>query len=120
MLLKGCQQYIKIKTLLIILHLQYLLSSPQMRIQGPPLSSCLKLHFLWIWNPLIFFNRKYRHYINGFAYTELSANIYFFFFQLIIKDQDEQLDMIGTSVGALKNMSHQIGNELEEQNRCLN
>lgn len=27
--------------------------------------------------------------------------------------------MIGTSVGVLKNMSHQIGNELEEQNRWL-
>ncbi|KAL4219238.1 Syntaxin-6 [Mactra antiquata] len=39
--------------------------------------------------------------------------------QLIIKDQDEQLDMIGSSVGVLKNMSHQIGNELEEQNRML-
>jgi len=37
--------------------------------------------------------------------------------QLIIKGQDEQLDKIGTSVGVLKNMSHQIGNELEEQNR---
>lgn len=39
--------------------------------------------------------------------------------QLIIKDQDEQLDLIGSSVGVLKNMSHQIGNELEEQNRML-
>ncbi|WAR30719.1 STX6-like protein [Mya arenaria] len=39
--------------------------------------------------------------------------------QLIIKGQDEQLDMIGSSVGVLKNMSHQIGNELEEQNRML-
>ena len=29
--------------------------------------------------------------------------------------QDDQLDMIGTSVGVLKNMSHQIGNELDEQ-----
>ena len=37
-------------------------------------------------------------------------------FQLIIKDQDEHLDKIGTSVGVLKNMSHQIGNELDEQN----
>jgi syntaxin 6 len=35
---------------------------------------------------------------------------------MIIKSQDEQLDMIGSSVGVLKNMSHQIGNELEEQN----
>lgn len=41
----------------------------------------------------------------------------FVHFQLIIRDQDEQLDMIGTSVGVLKNMSHQIGSELEEQNR---
>lgn len=39
--------------------------------------------------------------------------------QLIIRDQDDQLDMIGSSVGVLKNMSHQIGNELEEQNRML-
>lgn len=39
--------------------------------------------------------------------------------KLIIKDQDDQLDKIGTSVGVLKNMSHQIGNELEEQNIML-
>ena len=39
-----------------------------------------------------------------------------FSFQLIIKDQDEHLDKIGSSVGVLKNMSHQIGNELDEQN----
>ncbi|XP_061169735.1 syntaxin-6-like [Saccostrea echinata] len=39
--------------------------------------------------------------------------------QTIIKSQDDQLDMIGSSVGVLKNMSHQIGNELEEQNLIL-
>ncbi|XP_048773921.1 syntaxin-6-like [Ostrea edulis] len=38
---------------------------------------------------------------------------------MIIKSQDDQLDMIGSSVGVLKNMSHQIGNELEEQNLIL-
>lgn len=35
--------------------------------------------------------------------------------QLMISNQDEQIDMIGTSVGVLKNMSHQIGNEMDEQ-----
>jgi len=35
--------------------------------------------------------------------------------QLMISHQDDQLDMIGTSVGVLKNASHQIGNELDEQ-----
>lgn len=39
--------------------------------------------------------------------------------QMIIRSQDDQLDMIGSSVGVLKNMSHQIGNELEEQNLIL-
>lgn len=39
--------------------------------------------------------------------------------KLIIQEQDENLDLIGNSVGVLKNMSHQIGNELEEQNRML-
>ncbi|KAL3870279.1 hypothetical protein ACJMK2_038356 [Sinanodonta woodiana] len=38
---------------------------------------------------------------------------------LVIKSQDEQLDLIGNSVGVLKNMSHQIGNELEDQNIML-
>lgn len=33
----------------------------------------------------------------------------------MISNQDEQIDMIGTSVGVLKNMSHQIGNEMDEQ-----
>ncbi|XP_059146453.1 syntaxin-6-like [Physella acuta] len=39
--------------------------------------------------------------------------------KLLIKTQDDQLDMIGSSVGVLKNMSQQIGNELEDQNIML-
>ncbi|GFN88486.1 syntaxin-6, partial [Plakobranchus ocellatus] len=39
--------------------------------------------------------------------------------KLLIRSQDEQLDMIGSSVGVLKNMSQQIGNELEDQNLLL-
>ena len=39
----------------------------------------------------------------------------FFLFQLMIEGQDDQINMIGTSVGVLKNMSQQIGNELDEQ-----
>ncbi|XP_076436254.1 syntaxin-6-like [Babylonia areolata] len=39
--------------------------------------------------------------------------------QSLMAAQDDQLDMIGTSVGVLKNMSHHIGNELEEQNAML-
>ncbi|KAH9512447.1 Syntaxin-10 [Bulinus truncatus] len=39
--------------------------------------------------------------------------------KLLIRSQDDQLDMIGTSVGVLKNMSQQIGNELEDQNIML-
>lgn len=35
--------------------------------------------------------------------------------QLMISNQDEQIDNIGNSVGVLKNMSQQIGNELDEQ-----
>ncbi|XP_078686368.1 syntaxin-6-like isoform X2 [Branchiostoma floridae x Branchiostoma belcheri] len=35
--------------------------------------------------------------------------------QLIVEAQDDQLDMVSGSVGVLKNMSHQIGNELDEQ-----
>ena len=35
--------------------------------------------------------------------------------QLIIKSQDDQLDTIGSSVKVLKNMSHNISNELDEQ-----
>ena len=38
-----------------------------------------------------------------------------FLFQLMIEGQDDQINMIGTSVGVLKNMSQQIGNELDEQ-----
>ncbi|XP_005098867.1 syntaxin-6 [Aplysia californica] len=39
--------------------------------------------------------------------------------QMLIRNQDDQLDMIGSSVGVLKNMSQQIGNELEDQNLML-
>lgn len=39
--------------------------------------------------------------------------------QLIMKTQDENMDLISKSVGSLKNMSQQIGNELEEQNVML-
>ena len=37
----------------------------------------------------------------------------------IIKDQDTQLDLIGESIGALKNMSHSIGEELAHQSNML-
>ena len=33
----------------------------------------------------------------------------------MIEGQDDQINMIGTSVGVLKNMSQQIGSELDEQ-----
>lgn len=33
----------------------------------------------------------------------------------MIRQQDEQLDMIGESVGTLKTVSRQINNELDEQ-----
>ncbi|CAG5129924.1 unnamed protein product [Candidula unifasciata] len=39
--------------------------------------------------------------------------------KLLLRTQDEQLDMIGSSVGVLKNMSQQIGSELEDQNILL-
>lgn len=39
--------------------------------------------------------------------------------QLLMSTQDDHLDMIGSSVGVLKNMSHHIGNELEDQNAML-
>uniref|UniRef100_H2YIF2 t-SNARE coiled-coil homology domain-containing protein n=1 Tax=Ciona savignyi TaxID=51511 RepID=H2YIF2_CIOSA len=35
--------------------------------------------------------------------------------QLIIKEQDDQLELVADSVGMLKNMSRSIGNELDEQ-----
>nr|KAG5699861.1 hypothetical protein BaRGS_034635 [Batillaria attramentaria] len=38
---------------------------------------------------------------------------------LLMTAQDDHLDMIGSSVGVLKNMSHHIGNELEDQNVML-
>ena len=34
---------------------------------------------------------------------------------MMIANQDEQIDMIGSSVGVLKNMSSSIQNELDEQ-----
>ena len=37
--------------------------------------------------------------------------------QQIINQQDDKLDLIGESVGALKAMSHNIGEELENHNR---
>ena len=40
--------------------------------------------------------------------------------KMIIKSQDEQLSTIGTSVQALKNMSNQIGLELDEQSVLVN
>lgn len=39
--------------------------------------------------------------------------------QLIMRTQDDNMDLISKSVGSLKNMSQQIGNELEEQNVML-
>lgn len=33
-----------------------------------------------------------------------------------MRAQDEQLEMVGESVGVLKTMGHRIGDELEEQN----
>lgn len=39
--------------------------------------------------------------------------------QLLMSAQDDHLDMIGSSVGVLKNMSHHIGGELEDQNAML-
>ncbi|XP_018116468.1 syntaxin-6 isoform X2 [Xenopus laevis] len=35
--------------------------------------------------------------------------------QLIMEQQDEQLELVSGSIGVLKNMSHRIGNELDEQ-----
>lgn len=39
--------------------------------------------------------------------------------KLMVKSQDDQLDKIGSSVRVLKDMSHQIGNELDEQSVML-
>ncbi|XP_052093447.1 syntaxin-6-like [Mytilus californianus] len=39
--------------------------------------------------------------------------------QLIMRTQDDNMDLISKSVGSLKNMSQQIGSELEEQNVML-
>jgi len=40
--------------------------------------------------------------------------------QMIIRDQDEQLNLVAGSVGVLKDMSRSIGNELDEQAVILN
>ena len=37
-------------------------------------------------------------------------------FKLMIQAQDDQLDMVGHSVGVLKTMGKRIGDEIEEQN----
>lgn len=39
--------------------------------------------------------------------------------ELMIQAQDEQLDMVGHSVGVLKTMGRKIGDEIEEQNLIL-
>lgn len=36
--------------------------------------------------------------------------------QLIMESQDDQIQLVGHSVGVLKNMSQRIGDELDEQN----
>jgi syntaxin 6 len=36
-----------------------------------------------------------------------------------MEEQDESLNRIGTSLRSLKNMSHQIGDELEDQSEML-
>lgn len=36
-------------------------------------------------------------------------------FQQIVRDQDDNLEIVGQSVSTLKNMSHQIGDELDHQ-----
>ena len=35
--------------------------------------------------------------------------------QTVMKEQDEQLELVGQSVGVLKQMGEQIGNELDDQ-----
>ncbi|XP_040263533.1 syntaxin-6 isoform X2 [Bufo bufo] len=35
--------------------------------------------------------------------------------QMIVEQQDEELELVSGSIGVLKNMSHRIGNELDEQ-----
>lgn len=42
--------------------------------------------------------------------------IIFIFMKLMIRAQDEQLDMVGHSVGVLKTMGKKIGDEIEDQN----
>ena len=39
-----------------------------------------------------------------------------YFFQLLMESQDDQIQMVGQSVGVLKTMSRRIGDELDEQN----
>lgn len=61
-----------------------------------------------------------RHFtIQIYNFTSVSfipQKIVIFILQLIMRTQDENMDLISKSVGSLKNMSQQIGNELEEQN----
>ena len=38
---------------------------------------------------------------------------------MIINEQDEDLEKVSGSLHTLKNMSHQIGNELEDQSECV-
>uniref|UniRef100_A0AC34Q766 t-SNARE coiled-coil homology domain-containing protein n=1 Tax=Panagrolaimus sp. JU765 TaxID=591449 RepID=A0AC34Q766_9BILA len=39
--------------------------------------------------------------------------------QQIIRDQDEDLEQIGSTLHNLRQMTHQIGNELDEQSEML-
>ena len=38
------------------------------------------------------------------------------FIKLLMQSQDDQLEMVGHSVGVLKNMGKKIGDEIDEQN----
>ena len=54
--------------------------------------------------------------IYKFTFLEDIVTIFFFLIlQLIMESQDDQIDRVADSVGVLKNMSHSIGNELDEQ-----
>ena len=47
--------------------------------------------------------------------AQSSFNSFNILFQFMIDSQDDQLELIGSSVGVLKNVSHQIGQEMDEQ-----
>lgn len=49
-------------------------------------------------------------------FFNVQKNMHFFLSKLMIQVQDEQLDMVGHSVGVLKTMGKKIGDEIEEQN----